>query len=183
MIDDLMDFTRGRLGGGIPLRRSVVDLRALCTDVIEEAQTAHGRPIDVSVTGDARGHWDADRLAQVLSNLVGNAMQHSPPDAPVHVDVRDEPEFTVLEVTNQGPPIPAEQLAHIFEPFRRGEGRKSVGLGLGLYIVERIVHAHGGTITVRSTREDGTTFSMRMPRRRAGDRGETPTPGRRTSMP
>jgi hypothetical protein len=66
-------------------------------------------------------------------------------------------------------------------PPRRGW--KSSGLGLGLYIVERIVHAHGGTVTVRSTLEDGTTCSVRLPRRRAGDRGDLPTPGRRTSAP
>jgi signal transduction histidine kinase len=184
MIDELMDFTRGRLGGGIPLRRTVVDLESLCRDVVEEAQTAHGRTVTLEVLGESRGHWDGDRLAQLLSNLVGNALQHSPADSAVRVTVHDEDDCTVLEVNNHGTPIPPEQLPHIFEPFRRGDRPQSQGLGLGLYIVERIVHAHGGTIAVRSTEREGTTFSVRVPRRRASDRGVlTANPVRRTSAP
>jgi signal transduction histidine kinase len=168
MIDDLLDFTRGRLGGGIPLRRTFVDLRHLCTDVIEEMQTARGRPVRLDVDGDPRGHWDSDRLAQLLSNLVGNALQHSPADSLVRVRVRGEGAFAAIEVNNAGV-IPREQLPQMFEPFRRGENA-SDGLGLGLYIVERIVSAHAGTITVRSDADQGTTFEVRLPRRRTSDR-------------
>jgi signal transduction histidine kinase len=183
MIDELMDFARGRLGGGIPLRRTLVDLEAICKDVVGEVQTVHNRRVTLDVLGETYGYWDADRLAQLLSNLVGNALQHSPAGSAVGMTVHDEDECTVVQVHNQGPPIPEEQLRHIFEPFRRGDGPKSEGLGLGLYIVERIVHAHGGAITVRSTEREGTTFSVRIPRRRASDRGTSATPVRRTSAP
>ena len=183
MIDELLDFTRGRIGGGIPLRRTLVDLHVLCKDVVDEAQTAHGRTVHLQVSGDPRGHWDHDRLAQLASNLVGNALQHSPPGSPVRVTVRDEGAVAVLEVNNGGTPIPHGQLPHIFEPFRRGNTATSAGLGLGLYIVERIVHAHGGTIAVQSTEREGTTFSVRIPRRRAADTRVLLTPDRRTSAP
>jgi signal transduction histidine kinase len=170
MIDDLMDFARGRLGGGIPLRRRVVDLQVLCTDVVEEAQAAHNRTVGLNVTGDLRGYWDHDRLAQLLSNLVGNALEHSAGGAAASVTARDDGESAVVEVNNQGAPIPPAQIERIFDPFRRGDRSEGRGLGLGLYIVERIVHAHGGTIDVRSTEREGTTFSVRLPRRRASDR-------------
>ena len=170
MIDELMDFARGRLGGGIPLRRTYVDLHALCADVVEEAQTAHGRPVTLQTSGDPRGHWDGDRLAQLLSNLVGNALQHSPAGSTVRVAVREEREHAVVEVHNSGPAIPSDQLEHMFEPFRRGSTASSGGLGLGLYIVNRIVEAHGGRITVTSTDGGGTTFVVHLPRRRTGDR-------------
>lgn len=170
MIDELMDFARGRLGGGIPLRRTFVDLHALCTEVVDELRTAQGRPVHLRVSGHPRGHWDSDRLAQVVSNLVANALQHSPSDDVVSVTVGDERDYAVLAVHNAGKPIPPEQLERIFEPFRRGEGAKAMGLGLGLYIVERIVDAHSGTITATSTPADGTTFEVRLPRRRTSDR-------------
>jgi signal transduction histidine kinase len=169
MIDDLLDFTRGRLGGGIPLRRSFVDLHALSRDVVEEAQSAHGQHVELQVSGDPRGHWDSDRLAQLLSNLVGNALQHSS-NGVVSVRVWDDHSFAVITVHNTGPAIPPELLGGIFEPFHRGERSASSGLGLGLYIVERIVDAHGGTIAVTSSEQHGTTFEVRLPRRRASDK-------------
>jgi signal transduction histidine kinase len=170
MIDELLDFARGRLGGGIPLRRAFVDLHALCREVAAEAHAAHGRPVRLHVTGNPGGHWDGDRLAQMLSNLAGNAMQHSPPSADVTITVRDDGEYAAVDINNAGPPIPAAQLAHIFQPFRRGDRASSPGLGLGLYIVERIVHAHGGSIAVQSSTDEGTTFTVRLPRRRGSDR-------------
>jgi signal transduction histidine kinase len=170
MIDELMDFARGRLGGGIPLRRTCVDLHELCREVIDEAHTAHGRTVRLEAASTPAGHWDRDRLAQLISNLVGNAVQHSPADGQVTVRIRTEDEHAVFEVHNEGPPIPADHIESIFEPFRRGAEASSTGLGLGLYIVERIVHAHGGAIAVRSTPEEGTTFEVRLPRRRANDR-------------
>jgi signal transduction histidine kinase len=124
--------------------------------------------VRLDVDGDQRGHWDSDRLAQLLSNLVGNALQHSPADSLVRVRVRGEGAFAAIEVNNAGV-IPREQLPQMFEPFRRGENA-SDGLGLGLYIVERIVSAHAGTITVRSDADQGTTFEVRLPRRRTSDR-------------
>jgi signal transduction histidine kinase len=162
MIDDLMDFARGRLGGGIPLRRALVDLHALCRDVVEEAQTAHGRVIHLEQHGRPCGYWDADRLAQLVSNLVGNAVQHSGRDTAVRVMAKADDGDAVVSVNNVGS-IPEPQLARIFEPFRRGERPRSEGLGLGLYIVERIVEAHGGSIGVASTAAGGTTFEVRLP--------------------
>ena len=170
MIDDLLDFTRGRLGGGIPLRRSLVHLHGLCKDVVEEVQTARGRRVQFTVRGDPRGYWDADRLSQVVSNLVGNALQHSPDDAAVSVRVSDDDGFAVFAVHNTGAAIAADQLTRIFEPFHRGQRKATDGLGLGLYIAERIVSAHGGTLAVTSTVADGTTFEVRLPRRRTSDR-------------
>ena len=170
MIDELMDFARGRLGGGIPLQRTLVDLHALCRDVVEEAQTAHGRAVRLLVSGTSHGHWDHDRLGQLLSNLVGNALQHSADGTLVTVTARDDGDHAVVQVNNAGTPIDRDDIEHIFDPFRRGDRAASAGLGLGLYIVERIVHAHGGAIDVRSTEADGTTFTVRLPRRRVTDR-------------
>jgi len=170
MIGDLLDFTRSRLGGGFPIETRRMDLRELSQAVIEELELAYPeRTIEFEPRGDAWGNWDPDRVAQVVSNLVGNALQHSPESGTVRVDLRDEGDRVLLETSNAGPPIPREVLPHIFEPGRRGppgRGRKeSSGLGLGLYIVQQIVLAHGGEISVRSSAEEGTTFTVSLPRR------------------
>ena len=102
-------------------------------------------------------------MAQVVSDLVGNALQHSPEDSPVEVTLKDLGESVVLETHNGGPPIPPEVLPHIFEPGRRSAG--SGGLGLGLFIVQQIVLAHGGNIAASSTAEDGTRITVTLPRR------------------
>jgi len=170
MIDDLLDFTRSRLGGGFPIARRRVDLAELTSQVIEELELAYPeRNVEFHRAGDAWGSWDPDRLAQVVSNLIGNALQHSPENAVVRVDLRDKGDRVELETCNEGPPIPAEVLPHIFEPGRRGpsgRGRAaSNGLGLGLYIVQQIVLAHDGSITVHSSQEKGTRFCVVLPRR------------------
>jgi len=170
MIGDLLDFTRSRLGGGFPIQTRRMDLRELSQAVIEELELAYPeRTIEFEARGDAWGNWDPDRVAQVVSNLVGNALQHSPESGTVRVDLSDEGDRVLLETANAGPPIPREVLPHIFEPGRRGppgRGRKeSSGLGLGLYIVQQIVLAHGGEISVRSSAEEGTTFTVSLPRR------------------
>jgi len=170
MIGDLLDFTRSRLGGGFPVQTRRMDFRELCESVIEELELAYPeRTIEFEARGDAWGNWDPDRMAQVVSNLVGNALQHSPESGTVRVDLRDEGERVLLETSNAGPPIPAEVLPHLFEPGRRGppgRGHKeSSGLGLGLYIVRQIVLAHGGEISARSSAEEGTTFTVSLPRR------------------
>ena len=183
MIGDLLDFTRSRLGGGFPIQTRRIDLRELCEEVIEELELAYPeRTIEFEARGDAWGNWDPDRIAQVVSNLVGNALQHSPESGTVRVDIRDEGDRVLLETSNAGPPIPSEVLPHLFEPGRRGppgRGRKeSSGLGLGLYIVQQIVLAHGGTISVLSSAEEGTTFTVSLPRRfRALGRTELPSRG------
>jgi PAS domain S-box-containing protein len=170
MIDDLLDFTRSRLGGGFPIERRRVDLAELCEQVIEELELAYPeRNVEFHRDGDAWGSWDPDRMAQVVSNLIGNALQHSPETAVVRVDLRDRGDRVELETCNEGPTIPPEVLPHIFEPGRRGpsgRGRAaSNGLGLGLYIVQQIVLAHDGSISVRSSQDEGTRFCVVLPRR------------------
>jgi PAS domain S-box-containing protein len=172
MIGELLDFTRGRLGGGIPISRKPLNLRHLCRNVLEELEAAHpGRELLLEAEGHFQGEWDPDRLAQVFGNLFKNALDYSPEGSPVRISLHDEGETVRVEMNNQGPPIPAELLPSIFQPFRRfsEEGsHPTSGLGLGLFIVEQIVRGHGGTVSVRSNPREGTTFTVRLPR--DGDR-------------
>lgn len=166
MIADLLDFTRGRLGGGIPVEPDSADLARVCRQVVQELAAAHSdRRVALGVAGDATGRWDGTRLGQVVANLLANALQYSPPGSPVEVGVRGERDRVVLTVHNQGPPVPPAVRATIFDPFRRG--RSDAGgehLGLGLYIVQQIVLAHRGKIDLRSSEGDGTTFEVSLPR-------------------
>jgi signal transduction histidine kinase len=168
MIGELLDFTRGRLGGGIPIHRQPVNLWHLCRHVVEELEISHpGRELRLVAEGDFQGAWDSDRLAQLLGNLGKNALDYSPADTCVDFTLHDEGDSVRVEVHNEGPPIPCELLSGIFEPFRRaatGDAHPSSGLGLGLFIVQRIAEAHGGTVEVRSHVGDGTTFAVRLPR-------------------
>jgi signal transduction histidine kinase len=167
MIGDLLDFTRVRLGDGFPLEPVPMHLDALCQEVLEELEVAWpARELRSLLTPLPTGRWDRHRLTQVVSNLVGNALQHSPDDAPVHVSSRAEENGVSLSVHNVGAPIPAALLPVIFEPYRRGPaaalGRGSIGLGL--FITRQIVLGHGGHIDVRSSQEEGTTFTVWLPR-------------------
>jgi PAS domain S-box-containing protein len=171
MIEQLLDFTRVRFGGGMPIRREHADLRSLAREVVLETELAHlGREIRIEELGDCTGMWDPIRLGEVLSNLLGNALQHGCPGSPVDVVLRAEEDQVVLEVHNLGEPIPAKLLPVIFDPFRQGtsdrmeETTRGKGLGLGLHITREIVLAHGGELTVRSTAAQGTTFTVRLPR-------------------
>ncbi len=170
MISDILDLTRARLSGGIPLNLAPVHLGAVCKQVVEELSAAWpDRFVAYDVDGPSEGVWDADRLAQVLSNLVGNALEHGAQDAPVILRCVAHDSHLVLEVNNPGAPIPAPQLATLFDPFRqagsaREKGRRRGGLGLGLFIVREIVHAHGGEVRVCSSELDGTTFTVTLPR-------------------
>jgi signal transduction histidine kinase len=164
MIIQLLDFTRVRLGGGFPIEPKPGDLRDICRIVVEE----FGATIHLEVEGDMTGCWDADRLAEALSNITGNAIEHAAPGAPVVIRAYPERGDVVVEISNQGSAIPADLLPLIFEPFHRGTGEKSTtgNLGLGLYIAKQIVVASGGTLEARSV--DGTTtFAMRLPRQSA----------------
>jgi PAS domain S-box-containing protein len=171
MISELLDFTRGRLGSGIPIQRVAGDVRAVVRQGVEELEAAWPeRSLRVQVgPGRFEGQWDADRLLQVVSNLGGNALQYGPPELPVTFRLSDAGDAVVLEVHNGGEPIPPEMLPRLFDPFRRGvsaghAGGAGAGLGLGLYIVEQVVKGHGGRIDVASTAEAGTTFRVTLPR-------------------
>jgi signal transduction histidine kinase len=171
MITQLLDLTRARLGGGLPLELKPVDLRELCQHIVDELEAT----IELKVEGEATGTWDPDRLAEALSNLVGNAIEHAAPATAVTVEVHTADAEVVVEVRNQGDPIPAAVLPFIFEPFRRaGQERKSTtgNLGLGLFIAHQIVISHGGTLEARSG-GGTTTFVMRLPRH-PPSKGETP---------
>lgn len=168
MIRDLLDFTQARLGGGIRITRSPLDLRDVVRGVIEEVQAAHpGREVRVRLDGENHGEWDGDRIAQVVQNLVTNAIKYSPIDTPVHVSVWTEAGWALLSVHNQGAPIPPEKLPCIFEPLLRGTAEvdhTGRSIGLGLYIVKQIAEAHAGRVEVRSTEAEGTSFTVLLPR-------------------
>jgi signal transduction histidine kinase len=169
MIHQLLDFTRTRLGGGMPIERRACDLNEIVRQVIEEAESGHpGRSIHVreasNPTGSWTGSWDRDRLSQLLSNLVRNALEHGSPGTPVGIYLKDDPTQVEIVVENQGPVIPSDLVPVLFDPFRQGERRSSGGLGLGLYIAQQIARGHGGDIDVTSSDEEGTRFSVKVPR-------------------
>jgi signal transduction histidine kinase len=170
MISDLLDFTRGRLGGGIPVEPTTVDLSQVARRVVENLEEVHPkREIVYTAQGNLVGQWDAERLAQLVANLVGNALVHGAPDRPIRVTVDGAETAVTLSVSNAGPEIPAELLPYIFDPFRRAEDerRRAGGLGLGLFIASEVVRAHRGRIEVRSNAQ-GTMFTVTLPRQATG---------------
>ena len=167
MIEDMLDLARARIGGGIVVRRVHGDLEAPLRRVADECGAAHPeRRIEWRAEGDFTGEWDSDRLAQVASNLIGNALRHGSASEPVHVRLDGhEPRHVVFSVSNAGH-IPDDLLPHIFDPFRgRDEpSARGEGLGIGLFIVRQIVSAHRGTVEVKSSEAGHTTFVVRLPR-------------------
>jgi len=179
IVDDLLDLTRTRLGSEIPIVRSPTDAGPICEMVIAELEGSHPHAvIRYTSKGDLRGEWDHDRLAQVLSNLVGNALQHGAADKPISVIAQGDDAEITLAVSNAGPRISESAQSDIFEPMVRhltDPSNASNGLGLGLYIAKEVVMAHGGTIDVVSTDDRGTTFTVRLPRHQPGaSRGRVP---------
>jgi len=176
MISDLLDFTGTGLGASMPLSRSPMDLGRLCCEVVDETRAAHPKqPVESDARGDLTGDWDPGRLRQVVSNLLGNAVQHGGNATPVHLSATAERGDEVqLTIRNGGPPIPREALATVFDPLVRGatphaqKARRPGSIGLGLYIAREVVTAHGGTIDVASSAEAGTAFTVRLPRHRPG---------------
>jgi signal transduction histidine kinase len=169
MVDQLLDMTRARLGGGIPIQRSNTDLVDVIASATEELATANPA-VEIRHTLPARlvGMWDGDRLAQVVSNLVGNAIEHGDPARAVTVTATlgDHGHRLTLVVHNHGKTIADGVLPVLFDPFRRGTREPSArtrGLGLGLYITREIVRAHGGTVEVTSSMTDGTRFTVTLP--------------------
>lgn len=171
MIGDLLDLTRSRLGGGIPIERGRVSLETVVRDVVSELAAVHPeRAVEIHVDGGLWGSWDEGRLKQVMANLVGNALEHGGTDTPVSVTLRGSKEEVGVAIHNHGVPIVPSMVSRIFDPMKRRHGNggraadTSSHLGLGLYIAERIISAHGGTIDVASSASEGTTFTIRLPR-------------------
>jgi signal transduction histidine kinase len=172
MVGDLLDFTRSRLGGGIPVHPVEVDLRNLLVDVAEEIMDAHpGSSVQVEAGERQVGQWDAARISQVLTNLLSNAVEHGGTDDTIGVRLDGDEETVVIRIHNRGATISADRLDGLFNPMklpsslRMSSGQGPTGnLGLGLYIAERIVTAHGGSIEVASSPAQGTTFSVHLPR-------------------
>ncbi|HYP97638.1 MAG TPA: ATP-binding protein [Polyangiaceae bacterium] len=168
MITQLLDFTRARSGGGIALLREPCDLSAICTQAVEELKTANPQHrIEMTATGDARGLWDTDRMAQVFSNLIANAVSYGGTERAVAINVEATQLAVTCSVHNFGIPIPEDLVPYLFDPFRRARHAKAAaaqGLGLGLFICQQIVAAHSGTTVVQSSAELGTTFTVTLPK-------------------
>lgn len=201
MISDLLDYTRTRLGAGMPVRPADMDLDALGRELFQQFRSAHpARDFRYKSEGDLHGDWDADRLRQAVSNLLGNAFQHSaktatitldlssPPDSPTPV-AGDHVDDVFLVVHNDGPPIPPGELPKIFDPLIRGssaakpKANRPGSIGLGLYIAREVARSHHGRIDVTSTEAAGTTFTVRLPRHPPFIPLPTGTPSPRPATP
>jgi sigma-B regulation protein RsbU (phosphoserine phosphatase) len=166
MVRDLLDYTQIHLSTGLVLQRRPMDLHQVLRQTVQELLAGHpGRSTNVRMLGEAHGIWDADRLAQMVENLLGNALTYSPVESIIGVTCSADDHGVHLKVKNDGPPIAAQRLAHIFDAMQRGVhgNNPQRSLGLGLFIVKGIVEAHGGTIEVTSTLAEGTTFTVWLP--------------------
>ncbi|HEY3807053.1 MAG TPA: PAS domain-containing sensor histidine kinase [Kofleriaceae bacterium] len=166
IVGDLLDLSRERHGAGIPIVTDLTDLNVLCKEVADEIATfAKDHAITIERAGNATGLWDAHRLVQALSNLVGNAVKHGTPGRPVAIRVRADDAQAVVEIHNHGA-IPLDVMPRLFQPFasRRDTTAHREGLGLGLFIARSIARAHRGDLQVESSPERGTTFRLVLPR-------------------
>ncbi|MEN4748383.1 GAF domain-containing sensor histidine kinase [Pseudomonas sp. Ps21-P2] len=166
LIENVLDFARGRMGGGIPVKRHITDeLPEVLTATVDEIRASHPQAsfieaIDLSGTV----YCDPLRISQLLSNLLGNAVTHGSPTTPIHLHVWQECDQVIISVMNYGAPISPRLMPLLFEPFTRSEaGGRGEGLGLGLYIASQIATAHDGILTVSSSAELGTCFIARFP--------------------
>jgi len=191
LVNDLLDFVRIRMGDGLPIRIEPIDLEVWAIGVMEELRITHpSRMIQIEARGDLKGVWDPDRLTQMMLNLVANALKHGAVNHPVQVTIEGQGDHVGLSVYNEGNTIPAQELPTLFGAFQQGDtayARRATsgGLGLGLFVVEQIVVAHGGQIQVNSRDGEGTTFQIFLPRDTAGQNampivsrggGQTPSP-------
>lgn len=170
LINDLIDFTRTHLGPGIPIRGRSGDLAVVCRQVVNELRTCHPeRQIDLRLPHTLEAFFDDARMAQMLSNLIGNALQHGTTDAPVTVGVTGGDSVSVV-INNRGRVIPPDKIAGIFDPLVRiaasagADYTERTSLGIGLFISREIAHAHGGQVNVTSNAAEGTTFVATFPR-------------------
>lgn len=173
MIEQILDLTRTRLGGGLELKRTRSDIADILTRIIDELRATHpSATLDVRCSA-LEGEWDEDRLEQVFSNIIGNAIVYGEPSKPIRVEGIREGSLVALVVHNYGQPIPEDLQPNLFDPFRRGQqdnhSAKTEGLGLGLYISNEVVKAHGGRIEVQSNPQEGTTFRVILPLSRDGE--------------
>ena len=176
LLDDLTEFNRTRLGLGINVIATNVNLADVLADELDELRAIHpDRQIDLEVSGDSQGDWDGPRLQQLLGNLVLNAIKYGAQDAPVRVTVTGDTARVRIDVSNRGTAIGTTTLARIFDPLmrgpdRQGEDERGGNLGVGLYIASEIARAHDGAIETRSS-DTETTFSVSLPRRRGTEEG------------
>jgi signal transduction histidine kinase len=176
LVADLLEFTRTRFGEGIPVVASAMDAGRMLEDVAAEVRSSYPTSaVSVRTTGDLRGSWDCERLSQAITNLVSNAVHHGTEGAPIEIEAEGSADALVVSVRNQGPAIALEQLDRIFDETTALDAPRAGGdrrhLGLGLYIVAKIVHAHRGSITARSSAVEGTMFTIRLPRDAASSPG------------
>jgi len=190
LINDLLDLTQARLGSGLPVAPAPIDLHATVAEAVQELLQAHPeRKLRHVAQGPGGCTADADRLAQVVGNLVSNALAYGASGMPVVITSSTQPATFSIAVANQGEPIAPDTLRVLFNLMQRGAGAAPANhsIGLGLFIVSEIVRAHGGTVSVASTREAGTVFTAVFPRH--GPPGQepvpapTPTPGAQDGLP
>lgn len=170
MVNDLLDLARCNLGTGIPVRPENTDLTSVCQSVVDELSVAHPKAnILFADSGVITGEYDRSRMAQVFSNLIGNAVRHGKVQSPINVSLHEDGPSVCFSVQNLGEPIPANELPSLFDPERRytkysqGDPGSSSGLGLGLFIAAQIVEGHGGRIEVESSLVQGTMFRVTLP--------------------
>lgn len=176
LIQQLLDFALARVKGAIPIEPVPLDLAKSARQVVSELGAPDNAPVELDSQGDTNGVWDADRMMQVISNLVGNAFEHGEPASPIRLTIDGQsPEHVTLDVENRGT-IPKETLAVLFSPFKP-RGKNSRGLGLGLYIVDQVVLAHGGRVHVDEPAPGKTRFSVRLPRQSFARPSGLPPPG------
>lgn len=174
MISDLLDYTRTRLGAGMPVNPVSMDLGALGKELFVEFRTANPKcDIQFYPVGDLYGAWDSDRIRQAISNLLGNAVQHGSDDSPVTLSLRGEGSNVVIEVHNGGTPITPGELPRLFDPLVRGSSaehprrNRPGSIGMGLYIAREVAKSHNGRIDVTSNASEGTSFTITLPRETA----------------
>jgi signal transduction histidine kinase len=178
LVADLLDFTRTRLGQAIPIRPELTNISEIVRREVAQACAFHPeRQILLDMQGEFSGQWDPARICQVLSNLIANAIKHGSRNQPVKVALSGDDQHVVAIVHNMGDPIPLEDLPRIFAPLVRASTSSDhapygASLGLGLFIVREIVQAHRGTVDVTSTGEEGTTFTVQLPRGLTGVPGQ-----------